>query len=86
MDPNEAKYNAIPEYKIIKMKFKIGMAFDVYGRCQGMLCAQRKHKRFVFIERQLLERIMNTYVGMSDLLERVTDDYNQFRDSSHKVW
>lgn len=81
MDPNDAKHNAIPKDKISKMKFKMGLALDNYGRCHGMLCAQRKHKRFIFVERRLLEIIMNTCVGMSDLKNRLTDDYSQFKQN-----
>ena len=81
MDPNDAKRSAIPKDKIRRMKFKVGLVLDNHGRCQGMLHAQRKYKQLIFVERQLLESIVNTYVGMSDLIDRLTDDYNQFRDS-----
>lgn len=79
MNPNDAKHNAIPKDKISRMKFKNGLAFDNHGRCQGMLCAQRKYKRLIFVERRLLENIVDTCIGMSDMIDRLTDDYNQFR-------
>ena len=74
MDPSDVKRIAMDRKDIIGMKFKIGAIFDHNGRCKGLLLAARKKKKLIRVESQLFKKIIDTAIGIDNLVSTALED------------
>ena len=70
IEPKNVEQIAINKTRIIGMKVKIGLIFDHQGQSTGLLLAHRKSKKLIHVESQLFKKIIDTTVGINDLISR----------------
>lgn len=79
VDPETLPGNIVPKNKVIDLKFSAGMLFDKYGNCKGMLMAIRKQKKLLLIKKPLLEKVLNTVIGMECMVTAVKEEYEKMK-------
>ena len=68
MEPKSVERIAIDKKSIIGMKVKVGLIFDRQGQSKGLLLALRKSKKLVRVKSQLFKKIIDTTVGIDNLI------------------
>ena len=80
IDPNDVEPNSMFKEDVIKMKFKVGIIFNHHGECRGLLVAFPKKKKLILVDKQLLERVINTAIGIDTVKTRVLEAYKRFKE------
>lgn len=78
-DPETLRANFIPKEKIIGLKFSMGVMYDKYGNCQGMIMPIKKQKRLLLIKQPLFVQIMDTVFGIEFLRTHMKENYEKMK-------
>lgn len=63
--------------QVLKMNFRVGFRYDHFGRCVGMIIPFKKKNRLILANRELLEKIINTAIGLDWLKESLEKEFKR---------